>query len=112
MIDPIYTLASYRILSSAAEGDTTRVSAEVTTVAEESGDPETYDRRLAQVRIGTDTLTWKLVRSGASGWKVCGIAEGGFDFGHYGEDAKTTWTPRGTTWQQVQALVDSIRKGG
>ena len=112
MIDPLYTLASYRILSSATEGDTARVSAEVTTVVEESADPKAYDRRVARVRIATDTLTWKLVRSSMPGWKVCGIAAGGYDFGHYGEDAKTTWTPRGATWQHVQALVDSLRKGG
>ncbi len=112
MIDPIYTLATFQVLASSLEGDSAQVSAEVTTVAEERTDSRVYDRRVATVRIATDTFSWRLIRDGAAGWKVCGTATGGYDFGHYGNDAKTTWTPRAATWEKVQALVDSLRQGG
>lgn len=109
MVDPLYTLAAFRILSSASQGDSALVTAEVTTVVEEGSDPHVDGRRVARVRLAMDTVTWKLTGGDGRAWKVCGIGRGGYDFGHYGTDSNTTWRPPGSTWHQVQAVIDSLR---
>jgi hypothetical protein len=111
-IEPIYTLAAFRILSSSASHpDAAEVLARVTTVAQESGDPHVANRKVAVQRVQVDTLHWTVIRNPKYGrWSVCGISREGVDFGHYGSDSNTTWTPPGASWRAVHALADSIRR--
>jgi hypothetical protein len=111
-VEPIFTLAAFRVLSSAARGPDTAVArAWVVTVAQEEGDPHVADRHVVTVRVANDTLHWTMVRDAASNrWFVCGISTEGYDFGHYGDNAHSTFTPAGMTWRSIRSLADSIRR--
>jgi len=111
-VEPIFTLAAFRVLSSADRGpDTAVVRAWVVMVAQEEGDPHVADRHVVTVRVANDTLHWTMVRDAASNrWFVCGISAEGYDFGHYGDTANSTFTPAGMTWRSIRSLADSIRR--
>jgi len=110
MVEPLYALAKYRVISSTARGDTVEAKAAVVTVARQDGDRHKDGRYLAEIQIRQDTLHWALVKNAHGSWTVCGISKEGFDFGHYGEDTSTTWTSPGGSWLAVRALADSVHR--
>jgi hypothetical protein len=110
MVEPLFTLAKYRVLSSAARRDTIDASAAVVTVAKEETDPHVDGRYVTAIRVHEDTLHWSLVRDSSSRWIVCGISREGYDFGHYGEDRNTTWLPKNGSWEIVRTLADSVHR--
>ena len=103
MYQPIELLATYQVLDAVGTGDTLEVRAVVTTVAEEDGSPRQYERFVATQRVKTDTATWRVAKH-LGGWRVCE----GPQFGAYGSDALTTWSPSGASYQSARQLADSI----
>ena len=104
MYQPIELLATYQVLDAVGTGDTLEVKAIVTTVAEEDGSPAQYERFVATQRVKTDTGTWRVAKHLGGGWRVCD----GPQFGAYGSDALTTWSPAGSSYQTARQLADSI----
>lgn len=110
MTDRTLVLARYRVLHSTLERDAVYAAAEVTSVAEETQNPDVYAGYLATLRIRTDTLHWRMTRDSTSGkWGVCGYAVEGYGFGRYGRDSLTTWSPPGASSHAMRAIVDSLR---
>jgi hypothetical protein len=110
MTDRTLVLARYKVLESSRLKDTVYAAAEVTTVAEETKDPQLYAGYLVTLHVRTDTLHWRMTRDSASGkWGVCGYSVEGYGFGRYGTDSLTKWSPPGASVQRMRALVDSLR---
>jgi hypothetical protein len=107
--DRYAALARYRVLGSSQRGDTVNTSAEIVTVAEETGDPHVAGGYVTTVRTRTDTLHWAMKADSSSGkWGVCGYSREGLSFGHYGSDRDTRWTPRGFSWARVKQIAESV----
>ena len=104
MYQPIEVLATYEVLGVAGVGDTVEVQAHVTTVAEQDGSPTNYDGYVAVQRIKTDTRTWRVARTSNGQWRVCF----GPQFGFYGNDRTTSWSPSGASYKTAKQLADSI----
>jgi hypothetical protein len=108
---PVHALARWRVLDVTVRGDSADAAVEVLTLAEQNRSPANPRRWVATLRPATDTLHYTLGRPApTSGWKVCGLPKEGVDFGQYGADAETDWTPRGASWDRVRAMADSIRR--
>lgn len=105
-----YWLADYRILSVRAAGDSARATAEIVSAATQVPDSkgDAYASVVTQ-GVRRDTVEFLLVRESA-GWRVCGRAANGWDFGGYGTPANVRYAVPGTSRQTVLALVDSIRR--
>ena len=107
--DRYLSLARYRVLESVLRGDSTDASAEVVSVAEETGHPRVANKYLTTVRIRIDTLHWVMTRARGSGrWGVCGYSKEGFGFGHYGTDRLTEWHPATSSWARVRQVAESL----
>jgi hypothetical protein len=107
----VLALAAYRVLGSVERGDTVKAWAEVTTAAEEKESARGPDRPIAVQRVRRDTLHWNMTRDPAGGWGVCGYSIEGWDFRHHGyDDPNREWTPKGSSYRAVRAVVDSIRR--
>ena len=108
---PVYALARWRVLDVTVRGDSADAAVEVLTLAEQSRSPADPRRWAATLRPALDTLHYTLGRPApTSAYKVCGLPKEGVDFGQYGADGETDWTPRGASWDRVRAMADSIRR--
>ncbi|HEV7848615.1 MAG TPA: hypothetical protein VGO88_04745 [Mycetocola sp.] len=110
MTETYLALADARVLGSAQHGDTVTAEAEVVSVAYEVPAPK--GRYITTVHTRVDTMHWKMTRDSSNGlWGVCDYSLEGWGFGHYGNDAHTTWEPAGYTWARVERMADSIKRG-
>jgi hypothetical protein len=108
MADTYLALANARVLGSEQHGDTVTAMAEVTSVAYEVQAPN--GRFATTVDPSVDTMHWKMTRDSTTGlWGVCDWSREVWGFGHYGDDAHTTWKPAGYTWARIERMTDSIQ---
>ena len=104
-----YWLADYRVLSVREAGDSARAIAEIVSAATQVPDPNDAYASVVTQGVRRDTVEFLLVRERA-GWRVCGRAANGWDFGGYGTPANVQYAIPGTSRESVLALVDSIRR--
>jgi hypothetical protein len=104
MYQPSELLATYHVLAGVGTGDTLTVAARVTTVAEEDGSPTHVNRFVAVQRIKTELQQWRVARTSSGAWRVCV----GPQFGAYGSDSLTSWTPAGASYTSARQLADSV----
>lgn len=110
MTDRTLVPASYRVVASSRVQDTVYASAEITSVAEERRDPDVYYGYIAELRVRTDTLRWRMTRDGTGGWGVCGYSVEGYGLGRYGVDSLTRWLPAGGSLHRMNELIDSVQQ--
>jgi hypothetical protein len=110
MTDRTLVLASYRVVASSRVRDTVYASAEIASVAEERRDPEVYYGYIAELRVRTDTLRWRMIRDGTGVWGACGYSLEGYGLGRYGVDSLTRWVPTGGSLDRMNELIDSVQR--
>lgn len=108
MSDKYLAIGTFRILGSRVAGDSALVSALVTSVAEETKDPQVYDGYLATQRVRADSLHWMMTKDSLGQWGVCGYSREGFGVGMYGSDSTIRWTPKGASFASIRSLAESI----
>ena len=104
-------IAAYNVLSIRVEGDTAIGTAEVVTGAFQEQSATSYYGWIVTPRVRRDTLHWNLIRSPeVHGWKVCGLSREGIAIDMAGTPENIEFRPAGTTWDDMRALFDSIKR--